>query len=274
MTKCYYVDSENIGDEWINLLENSDENSRFLIFYTEKSPRMCYANAIRLLKAKQKPEFILCSEGHNALDFQLVTYLGFHLSREPETEIIIVSKDTGFDAVVHFWTERNMSVSRLTKTSDCVKETTSTPPVLSETDTITFLDKNTCQEDIFGVSKDEIDDIIAACQKKNSAYIHNFLTHFYGTATGLKIYKLITSNKYSPNERNWDSKKRFQVLCEYIRKYSATDIVLPADFINFLYKHRKTPSTLSKLILNHYGTKNGTEYKKIFKPFFKTLAKL
>ena len=40
MSKYYYVDSENVGDEWVSLLSDADEDTHFLVFYTEKTPRM------------------------------------------------------------------------------------------------------------------------------------------------------------------------------------------------------------------------------------------
>ena len=116
MSKTYYVDSENVGENWIDLLIEEEE-SDFLIFYTGHSPRIDYEHAINLMNAKKKPEFIHCYEGNNALDFQLVSYLGYHLRSEETKEIIIVSNDTGFDAVVNFWSERGMNIMRLSTNS-------------------------------------------------------------------------------------------------------------------------------------------------------------
>ena len=55
MSKTYYVDSENVGENWIDLL-NEEEESDFLIFYTSHSPRIDYEHAINLMNAKKKPE--------------------------------------------------------------------------------------------------------------------------------------------------------------------------------------------------------------------------
>lgn len=51
MSKTYFVDSENVGDAWINLLL-ADPDSTFLIFYTSHSPRIDYEHAIALMNAK------------------------------------------------------------------------------------------------------------------------------------------------------------------------------------------------------------------------------
>ena len=93
----YYIDSENVGDSWIELLNTLDPTTcRVLVFYTKHSPRMAYAQAIQLMNAAGKPEFLECHEGSNGLDFQLVSYLGYELHADCSKEMVIVSKDTGF----------------------------------------------------------------------------------------------------------------------------------------------------------------------------------
>ncbi len=94
MSKIYYVDSENVGGNWIDLLNDEEEND-FLVFYTGHSPRIDYEHAISLMNAKNKPQFIHCYEGNNALDFQLVSYLGYQLRSDENREIIILGRLKG-----------------------------------------------------------------------------------------------------------------------------------------------------------------------------------
>lgn len=95
------------------LLVASQPDEEVIVFYTQKSPHMNYEN-VRLLKETEKEaEFIKCFEGSNALDFQLVTQLGYLLCENQEYSYVIVSNDTGFDAAVRYWKQRNMPVQRL-----------------------------------------------------------------------------------------------------------------------------------------------------------------
>ena len=113
MKRIYLVDSENVGDIWVPLLVASQPDEEVIVFYTQKSPHMNYEN-VRLLKETEKEaEFIKCFEGSNALDFQLVTQLGYLLCENQEYSYVIVSNDTGFDAAVRYWKQRNMPVQRL-----------------------------------------------------------------------------------------------------------------------------------------------------------------
>ena len=113
MGKIYLVDSENVGDIWVPLLVSSQEDDEVLVFYTTKSPHMNYENVRMLKETEKEADFIKCFEGSNALDFQLVTELGYRLSQNAAREYVIVSNDTGFDAAVRYWSTRKMPVSRL-----------------------------------------------------------------------------------------------------------------------------------------------------------------
>lgn len=124
MKKIYLVDSENVGDVWVPLLVSSQAEDAIIVFYTLKSPHMNYEN-VRLLKESEKTAtFIKCFEGSNALDFQLVSELGYRMKENADASYIIVSNDTGFDAVVRYWTERQMPVSRMSG-KECIRITTS-----------------------------------------------------------------------------------------------------------------------------------------------------
>ena len=113
MKRIYLVDSENVGDIWVPLLVSSQEDDEVLVFYTTKSPHMNYENVRMLKETEKEADFIKCFEGSNALDFQLVSELGYRLSQNADREYVIVSNDTGFDAVVRYWSTRKMPVSRL-----------------------------------------------------------------------------------------------------------------------------------------------------------------
>ena len=91
MKRIYLVDSENVGDIWVPLLVASQPDEEVIVFYTQKSPHMNYEN-VRLLKETEKEaEFIKCFEGSNALDFQLVTQLGYLLCENQANSYVIVT---------------------------------------------------------------------------------------------------------------------------------------------------------------------------------------
>ena len=113
MKKVYLVDSENVGDIWVPLLVSTQPEDDVLVFYTLKSPHMNYENVRLLTQTEKEAVFIKCFEGNNALDFQLVSELGYRLCADSDAAYIIVSNDTGFDAVVRYWSAKDCPVSRM-----------------------------------------------------------------------------------------------------------------------------------------------------------------
>ena len=114
MTVQYLIDSENVGDFWIPLLELPGQDTELIVFYTRNSPHMSYDSLIRLKESDRTVTFIKCYEGTNALDFQLVSELGYRISKDEDGIFIIVTNDTGFDAAVKYWRRRKKSVKRIT----------------------------------------------------------------------------------------------------------------------------------------------------------------
>ena len=75
--KHYLIDSENVGDFWIPLLDLPADQAELIVFYTKNSPHMSYDSLIKLKESDRDVIFIKCYEGTNALDFQLCSELGW-----------------------------------------------------------------------------------------------------------------------------------------------------------------------------------------------------
>ena len=124
----FLVDSENVNDNWLMLFDMADDDDEIIVFYTKKSPHMSYMSVIRLMENnKINIRFEESYEGTNALDFQLVSYMGYLMgcagsfsenkcdAASAETgadEYIIMSNDTGYDPAVRFWKDKGYAVRR------------------------------------------------------------------------------------------------------------------------------------------------------------------
>lgn len=115
------IDSENINDVWVEILDALEMEDCIMVFFTDKSAHMGYDRIVRLMnQEKGTVKWIRCFGGQNALDFQLVTELGHQICQDQEREYVIVSNDTGYDAAVRYWQQRGCSVSRM-KGVECTK---------------------------------------------------------------------------------------------------------------------------------------------------------
>lgn len=124
----FLVDSENVNDNWLMLFDMADEDDEIIVFYTKKSPHMSYMSVIRLMENnKINIRFEESYEGTNALDFQLVSYMGYLMgcagsfsenkcdassAKSCADEYIIMSNDTGYDPAVRFWKDKGFAVRR------------------------------------------------------------------------------------------------------------------------------------------------------------------
>lgn len=125
--KFYLVDSENVNDLWVNLLDQLHGSDQIIVFYTSNSPHMCLDKVIRLMQTKRSyVNWIRCFEGNNALDFQLVTQLGTMIAKAPTAHYFIVSNDTGFDAAVKYWKRAGVNIKRI-RGIECKMKDTESP---------------------------------------------------------------------------------------------------------------------------------------------------
>ena len=100
----YLIDYENVSKDGLNGVTRLTENDRVIIFYSERADRMTFGLHRRLNATKATIEYKKVEVGgHNALDFQLATYLGFLIAENSKEEYCVVSNDRGFEYLTGFW---------------------------------------------------------------------------------------------------------------------------------------------------------------------------
>ena len=113
---CFFIDYENQSGrvlEGISLI-GLDKSDELIFFYIEKSSRITMELHSELEKIPAKKLYIKVLRGlPNALDFQLSTYLGACIQKNPDKKYYIVSKDNDYDPVCRFWQDKNVFVTRI-----------------------------------------------------------------------------------------------------------------------------------------------------------------
>lgn len=107
----YLVDTENINTCWINIFKQMNRQDQMMLFYTENTPYLSYEYMNDLLRLERKPEMIRCKTGRNALDFQLVSHLGYLIHTDKTRTYVIVTKDKAYSVVAEYWTEKGFQVA-------------------------------------------------------------------------------------------------------------------------------------------------------------------
>ena len=110
----FLIDYENVSASGLDGLETLTQADVVYIFYTENADRLTFSAHRRLIESKAQIRYYKVESGtKNALDFQLVTYLGYLICGAPSESYYIISKDNGFDSVLNFWSKQNIPVLRM-----------------------------------------------------------------------------------------------------------------------------------------------------------------
>ena len=107
----YLVDYENVNTEGLQGVEQLTAADEVIIFYSEHADRLTFDLHRRLNESKAQIHYFkvgACKK--NALDFQLVSYLGYLIAQNSGQSFYIISHDTGFQSVVRFWSEQQITV--------------------------------------------------------------------------------------------------------------------------------------------------------------------
>ena len=100
----YLIDYENIN-RTLEGFSNLSAGDTVIFFYTRNMNSLSFDLHREILASNATVEYASVSTGKNALDFQLSSYLGYLIAREPSESFVIISRDQGFRTLVDFWRE-------------------------------------------------------------------------------------------------------------------------------------------------------------------------
>ncbi len=292
MNKTYLIDSENVGDCWIQLLGTVAPEDDILVFYTQKSPHMSYKNVILLKESAREPSFIECCEGNNALDFQLCTELGFRICEDAARDYIIVSNDNGFEAMVKYWRQRKVSVRRI-QGKACAFETEPIrtesesaseepqPPVASPEPAEPAMNAPEAAKPLTPVIPDLAKEILYIVGKSSLQDLHEALQQLYETKEAQSIYNAFKSdasyNSFLARHEKMSLTEKQQAYCAIVFSVSAPDEPVPEDFPEFItaaWKKKKNLNSFRSLLQQKYGKEKSDRYYSLFKGHIKIIDKL
>ena len=111
--RLYLVDYENVSDAGLVGVDQLTGFDSVVIFYGSKVKTIAYESLISITSSNAAIEHLKAEKtAKNYLDFQLTTYLGYKLGKENYDEVFVISKDSGFYAVVDFWAIKGINIKR------------------------------------------------------------------------------------------------------------------------------------------------------------------
>lgn len=117
----YLVDYENVHKAGLSGIEELKTTDTVIIFYSANADSLSFELHHFLGEAKANIKYIkVDTDGKNALDFQLSSYIGYLIGRDEHCRCYIVSNDKGYNNVRDFWQRRDAKVRMI----PCIKSQT------------------------------------------------------------------------------------------------------------------------------------------------------
>lgn len=90
----YLIDFENVHSDGLKGIEQLGKKDKCYIFYSEHAGVLTFNMHKRITESKADIFYVEAQVGmKNALDFQLVSYLGYMIREAPEEDYCIISND-------------------------------------------------------------------------------------------------------------------------------------------------------------------------------------
>lgn len=109
--KYYLIDTENVGDRWLDMPGKIRRKDRIIAFYTEHHSKHLEDF---LMKQVHNPKILWleCAAGNNALDYQLIGVLSYLVAKHPKASFCIYSNDKDYQSAIDFWKSRGIKICR------------------------------------------------------------------------------------------------------------------------------------------------------------------
>ena len=117
VTGCYFIDYENVTQNGLIGVDKLPKGSVICLFYSKRADKLPIdiVSAINVSKVKLLT-FKVDVGQRNALDFQLVSLLGYIIAKHRQLKIFpyyhIITKDTGFNSIINMWANLGIDISR------------------------------------------------------------------------------------------------------------------------------------------------------------------
>jgi hypothetical protein len=259
--RIFLVDFENVHISGLRGIKMLSERDEIILLYSDKGE-----DSISVIKElREDIQYAkIVKNGQNALDFQLSSYLGFIINKAvceetlADTQFFIISKDSGYDCVIGFWTKTvfvkhlniNPNISRAeniqkaltpteTNSSVAVKSVVEVKPVAAVKPII--------------AQQEKINEIMKRVKALNE--FHSALVKEFGMPQGGALYK--------------ENKEKFK---ENIQKSSTPPKTKPVvavktintqqQKINEIMKREKTLTGFNNELGKAFGNSQGSIYRK------------
>ena len=103
------IDTENVGERWLDMLKKVRRKDRIIPFYTRYHSRNLEKFMVNQVH-NPKILWLECIAGTNALDYQLMGVLSYLIAKHPKASFCIFSNDKDYQDIVDLWKSRGIKI--------------------------------------------------------------------------------------------------------------------------------------------------------------------
>lgn len=132
MASHYLIDYENVRETGVSYCHRAKEEDTVYLIYTSNASKIGL-DALAGMKAAVK--VVKVAAGKQSLDMHLISILGYLLHKHGrEDRYVVISKDTGYDGVLRYWSAEGYKAERITgaKETPEKKEGAAAVPTVAE----------------------------------------------------------------------------------------------------------------------------------------------
>lgn len=154
MATAFFIDFENVRGAGIEGLNEIEEDDVVYLFHGDND-----SFPIRFLTSERfkNISFIKCNVGtKNAMDFQLISYMGYKLMDPYLDSFVVVSKDKGYDSTINFWIEKQFRIYKSETILSGLKKTKKQPELCHICEVLMKKDITSNQNNVCNVVRVEV----------------------------------------------------------------------------------------------------------------------
>lgn len=250
----YFVDTENVGLAWTEILEKCDYKDQIFLFYTENAAKLDWQKVECILNSRVRVCVVECSTGTNALDFQLVSVLGLRIGEShatnheklKECEYIIISNDKGYDAVISLWGKMGINIKRVSEQTE--------------------------QKKVQKIPNKKVEErIILECFYRDEKAIRSVCARWYGQQRGNEAAKRLVELAKRKEIHSYTADVRIRNFLEIL--FERNTVAIPKDLPKTVYEMLLKHATIDEIrtvLISKYGEKA----QQLCNPYIKRLKKM
>lgn len=260
--KYYLIDTENVGDRWIDFIGKLKEEEILVVFYTKNHSKLLEETYLKQRYNRQIC-WVECVAGTNALDYQLEGVLSYLIATNEDAVYSIYSNDHDYKDAIDFWRQRDVEIDRIGYASN------RSPAVLSASkNRVSYLpdtDDMTEQQLLIEIAK--------AMPTSNLNGWYHALVTLMGQETGKRYYEQIKGDEDKKAVLSGylleDAGDRKLHLIRLLFQQNHLQVSRAEEAYKIINVHnRKNLKAIKADFDKHFGNKTGEQakYYKVLKP--------